>query len=236
MIRPLVSAVLDALDAESTHRDVEHLLCDSGWSSCGAGDWAVAFAAPDADVVARISPFDPVGPYTARLYDEAAMTGRVPRLLAHRRLAGGGDLQVMERLLPVPEPEAMDFLARFAEPEPELAALAEAVARVHADARSDLPWCGPLDTNPSNIMRTLAGQLILTDPYYADGPELYAAAEREPDRFTLVIPEDQRRYLTEIPLAWSGPWSLEDRAALRTSLRRADDRRTPRRGPVAAAP
>jgi hypothetical protein len=219
-------SVIEALHAGSTHHDVDLMLRAAGWTPCGAGDWAYALASPDVDLVARISPFDPVGPYTARLYTDAAATGQVPRLLTHRALVGGGDLQVMERLLPVPEAEAVDALARFARPEPDLADLAVVVARVHAEALRDLPWCGPLDTNPSNIMRTLEGNLVLTDPYYADGPNLYAAAEGEPDRFVTTIPAEQRRFLTEIPLAASGPWAPEDRAALRETLRRSDAQRS----------
>lgn len=216
------AALLDMLGVEATHADAERLLLNAGWTPCGAGDWAFALAAPEGDVVARISPFDPVGPYTARLYREAAATGRVPRLLAHRRLAGGGDLQVMERLHAAPESDAVDFLARLAV-DPHFAELAAAVARVHADARRDLPWCGPLDSNPSNVMRTLAGRLVLTDPYYADGPHLYGAAEDDPDRVIALIPESERRFMTEIPLAESGPWAAEDREALREKLRRADE-------------
>lgn len=224
----LVSTVLDALRPTSTHRDAERVLREAGWVSCGTGDWAFALASPEADVVARISPFDPVGPYTARLYREAAETGLVPRLFAHRRLAGGGDLQILERLTAVPEPEASAFLARLAEPSPELEALAPVVARVHESAQRELPWCGPLDSNPSNVMRALTGQLVLTDPYYADGPNLYATAENDPDSLVALIPEDQRRYMTEIPLAASGPWPPENREALRVKLRRADARREAR--------
>lgn len=218
-------AVFRSFGPDSTHRDVAEQLRADGWTRCGDGDWASAFAAPDADVVARISPFDPVGPYTARLYTEAAATGQVPRLFAHRSLSGGGDLQVMERLRPVPSPEAAAFLARLAVPEPDLAPLAAVVVRVHAAASRDLPWCGPLDDNPSNVMRRIDGTLVLTDPYYADGPNLYAAAEHDPDRVVADIPEHRRRYMTEIPLAQSGPWERAAREALREQLRRSDERR-----------
>ena len=224
----LVRAMLGALPTTSTHHDVEQLLREAGWAACGVGDWAFALAAPDGDLVARISPFDPVGPYTARLYREAAATGQVPRLTAHRPLAGGGDLQIMERLTAVPESEATTFLMRLAKPEPRFKALADVVVRVHRDAQRDLPWCGPLDQNPSNIMRVPAGALVLTDPYYADGPNLYATAERDPDSFVARLPENQRRFMTEIPLAHSGPWSLGEREALREQLRLADDRRAQR--------
>ncbi|MGP5077702.1 hypothetical protein ACTXKZ_06535 [Brachybacterium alimentarium] len=218
------TAVIPALRTVATYQDAEQLLRAAGWTDCGAGDWAFALAAPGADVVARISPFDPVGPYTARLYREAATTGLVPRLLLHRRLDGGGDLQVMQRLEDVPVPEAEAFLARFALPAPELADLAQIVGSLHADAQRELAWCGPLDGNPSNVMRTRSGRLLLTDPYYADGPTLYAAAEQDPDRFVTTIPADQRRGVTQIPLACSGPWAAEDREALRLRIQRADER------------
>lgn len=220
--------MLGRLPTTSTHHDVEQLLRKAGWEECGVGDWAFALAAPRGELVARISPFDPVGPYTARLYREAAETGQVPRLAAHRQLAGGGDLQIMERLTAVPTSDATAFLMRLAKPEPELKTLADVVARVHRDARRGLPWCGPLDQNPSNIMRVPDGALVLTDPYYADGPNLYATAERDPDAFVARLPENQRRFMTEIPLAHSGPWSLDAREALREKLRRADDRRAQR--------
>ena len=225
----LVRTVLGALLPTSTHHDVEQLLLrEAGWTPCGVGDWAFALAAPDGELVARISPFDPVGPYTARLYREAAATGQVPRLLAHRRLAGGGDLQIMERLGAVPESEATTFLTRLVKPVPELKTLADVVARVHRDAQRDLPWCGPLDRNPSNVMREPSGALVLTDPYYADGPNLYATAERDPDSFVAQLPANQRRFMTEIPLVHSGPWSPDEREALREMLQRADDRRAQR--------
>lgn len=250
--------VLDLLPAQATHREAENLLRAQGWTSCGEGDWAIAVAAPEGDLVARISPFDPVGPHTARLYRDAAGTRRVPRLLAHRRLAGGGDLQVMERLTEVPASEAAAFHRRLAaaqsdpaRPEDaahrtdpaepasrpgsadsrdladlaDLAELARVVARIHADALRELPWCGRLDDNPANVMRTVGGNLVLIDPYFAGGPDLYATAERDPDQLVARIPEPERRFMTEIPLAGSGPWSAADRAALRERIARADARR-----------
>ena len=201
---------------------LEERLLGAGWTPCGTGDWALALASPDGAAVARISPFDPVGPWTARLYEEGAGTGLVPTLHLHRRLAGGADLQVMERLDPVPAAEAADFLARLAAPAPELAALAAVVREVHAAAREQLAWCGPLDANPSNVMRRPGGQLVMIDPFYADGPALYAAAAENPERFVTTLVPDERRHLTEIPLGESGPWSQEERRALRDTLQRAD--------------
>lgn len=219
---------LPALPASTTYREVEEMLVSTGWSRCGTGDWAFALASPEGDLVARISPFDPVGPFTARLYEQAAGTGLVPRLHLYRRLAGGADLQVMERLLPVDESTAARFLERLAHPAPELAELAAIVGRVHTEARRELSWCGPLDTNPSNVMRAVDGHLVMTDPYYADGPRLYALAGQDPDRFVTTLPAEERRHLTEIPLAASGPWPEAERAALAEAVQQADARRAGR--------
>lgn len=208
-----------------TYREVEELLTSAGWRPCGAGDWAFALLSPGGELVARISPFDPVGPYTARLYTQAAGTGLVPRLHLHRRLLGGADLQVMERLFPAPEQAATEFLARLAVPEPELAELAAHVRGVHDQAQAELSWCGPLDTNPSNIMQAADGRPIMIDPYYADGPNLYALARQDSDRFVTTLPASERRHLTEIPLTDSGPWPAAERKALAEALRRADSRR-----------
>ncbi|WP_217178820.1 hypothetical protein [Streptomyces sp. AC495_CC817] len=217
-----------ALDAGADHREAERALTAAGWTPCGAGDWAFALLSPDRSCVARISPFDPTGPYTAALYREAASTAQVPRLFSHRRLAGGGDLMVMERLHPADEADAVAFLAALAESRPEVAALAGVVRRVHARAVAELPWCGPLDDNPSNVMRGADGRLVLTDPYYADGPALYETAGSDPDLVAARIPADERRHMTEIPLAGSGPWSRESRDRMRDALAAADARRAAR--------
>ncbi|MBM2620220.1 class I SAM-dependent methyltransferase [Actinoplanes sp. LDG1-06] len=209
---------------ETVHTAVTRELLAAGWTHAGAGDWAVALRSPDGCRAARISPFDPVGPYTAALYREAAHTRQVPRLFEHRRLDGGGDLQILEWLDPVPEPEAAAFLRSIAAGEPEVAELAGIVRRVHERARRELPWCGPLDTNPANVMRGDDGRLVMIDPYYADGPALYATAAREPEVVAARIPENERRYMTEIPLASSGPWKPAEREAMRAGLAAADRR------------
>ncbi|MFJ5957479.1 hypothetical protein ACIQC5_16170 [Paenarthrobacter sp. NPDC092416] len=172
--------------------------------------------------MARISPFDPVGPFTAALYREAADTGLVPELYAHRGLDGGGDLQLMEWLLPVPVNEAVGFLQMIATEKPEVAALVRALRNIHNQAQKRLPWCGPLDDNPHNVMRTRAGRLVLTDPFYADGPNLYKAAAATPDLVAAKIPKAQRRFMTEIPLAGSGGWDQTIRERIREGLEAAD--------------
>jgi hypothetical protein len=209
-----------------THRDVERRLLDEGWTPGGAGDWAVVLRSPDGTRAARISPFDPTGPYTAALYREAEHTRQVPVLVEHRRLVGGGDLQVLEWLRPVPADEAAAFHRAIGEPTPEVADLVGIVRRVHERALRDLPWCGPLDTNPANVMRAADGRLVVLDLFYADGPALYTAAATDPDLVVARIPEPERRYMTEIPLAASGPWDEGERAAMRAGLAAADARRS----------
>jgi len=216
-----VSALISQVD----HRDVERILLSVGWAPCGAGDWAIALRSPDGRVAARISPFDPTGPYTAALYRQAGHTRQVPQLFAHHRLVGGGDLQMMEFLRPVPGDEAVAFHRAIATRAPEVADLVDAVRQVHERARRELPWCGPLDHNPANVMRAADGRLVVADLFYADGPNLYAAAATDPDLIVAKIPEAERRFMTEIPLAASGPWEPGAQEAMRAALAEADARK-----------
>jgi hypothetical protein len=210
---------------QADHRDAEQTLLAAGWTTCGAGDWAIALRSPDGTAAARISPFDPTGPYAATLYREAAHTRQVPELFAHRRLTGGGDLQVLEWLRPVPEEEAVAFHQAITRRAPEVADLVDAIRRVHERARRELPWCGPLDDNPATVMRAADGRLVVADLFYADGPNLYATAATNPELVVARIPEIERRFMTEIPLAASGPWEPGAREAMRAGLAAADARK-----------
>jgi hypothetical protein len=216
---------LDLIGRQADHRQAERSLLAAGWTRAGTGDWAFALRSPDGATAARISPFDPTGRYCAALYREAAHIGQVPRLYAHRRLTGGGDLQLMEWLWPVPADEAAAFHRAIAARAPQVSDLVDVIRRVHDRARRELPWCGPLDDNPANVMRTADGRLVVTDLFYADGPNLYATAATDPDRVVALIPEAERRFITEIPLASTGPWEAEAREAMRAGLAAADARR-----------
>ena len=216
---------LGLLGRQADHRDAEQVLLAAGWTPCGAGDWAIALRSPDGTAAARISPFDPTGPYSAALYRGAAHTRQVPELFAHRRLTGGGDLQVLEWLRPVPEDEAVAFHRAIAMRTPDVADLVDVVRRVHERARRELPWCGPLDNNAANVMRAADGRLVVADLFYADGPNLYATAATDPDLIVALIPEAERRFMTEIPLAVSGPWEPGTQEAMRAALAAADARK-----------
>lgn len=209
---------------QADHRDAERALRAHGWTPGGAGDWAIALRSPDGTRAARISPFDPTGPYSAQVYREAAHTGQVPELFEHRRLTGGGDLQLLEWLRPVPEEEAAAFHRSIAQRAPYVAELVDIVRRIHERALSELPWCGPLDHNPANVMRTADGRLVVADLFYADGPALYATAASDPDEVAARIPEAERRFMTEIPLAASGPWEPGAQERMRAGLAAADRR------------
>jgi len=73
-------------------------------------------------------------------------------------------------------------------------------------------------------MRGDDGLLVVTDLFYADGPALYAQAVADPEAFVARMPEEERRFMTEIPLATSGPWPDAERKALRAALAEADRR------------
>ncbi|MFB7249248.1 hypothetical protein [Microbacterium sp. NPDC056234] len=220
-----MSTPIPDLAADADHRDVERVFTDAGWSRIGAGDWAFALLSPDGQTVARISPFDPTGAYTAELYRRAEHTLLVPRLFAHHRLVGGGDLMLMERLHPVDPADAAGLHRLIADEDESVVELTGILRGIHARAIAELPWCGPIDDNPSNVMRGSDGRLVMTDPFYADGPALYATAGSDPDALVTRIPEDQRRFMTEIPLAASGPWDAADRETMRAGIAAADARR-----------
>lgn len=56
------------------------------------------------------------------------------------------------------------------------------------------------------------------------GPSLYTAAATNPDLVVARIPEQERRFMTAIPLAGSGPWAPGVQEAMRAGLAAADAR------------
>lgn len=214
--------ILALIHPDADHKDAEAALLEAGWRRCGAGDWAVALSSPDGRAAARISPFDPAGAYSTAFYREAAPTGQVPALFGHRKLTGGGDLQILELLEPVAEDEAMTFVRTIQEPGGELLAVA---LRIHERMRREQPWPGPLDFNPTNVMRRGDGRLVMLDVFAIDGPRLYGTAATEPDVVAARIPASERRFIAEIPLATTGGREDEQMRAIGAALDGADARR-----------
>ena len=217
-------AILDVLTPEADHVVAEQVLTEAGWSRCGVGDWAVVLASPSGRLASRVSPFDPVAPYTCELFRLAAPTSQVPVLHAYLELEGGAMCTVMERLEPVEPDVGKAFFRALEARRPEIDELARAIDAVLAHAQRELPWCGPLDPNPSNVMRRASGDLVLTDPFYADGPNLYASLLTDPMKVARAIPAERRRHMFELPLAETGPFDPDERRRMEHGLATADAR------------
>ncbi len=211
-----------AVPLGSDHEAARVVLENCGWSVCGQGDWAIALRSPDGRTAARISPFDPSAPYTAALYRAGQASGWFPRLHLERHLDGGAHLLLMEFLEPVDTAIGAAIHKRLQEPDPAIEPAAALLLRFHREAAAALPWCGPIDDNPSNIMRAADGSLRITDPFYADGPALYRTLATEPITVARAIPAASRRHILEIPLAGSGGWDDTERDRMRDGLARAD--------------
>jgi hypothetical protein len=216
--------VLDRLGVDADHVAAEQSLTALGWTRCGVGDWAVVLASPSGALAARISPFDPIAPYTVDLFRRAAATRQVPVLHRDVDLEGGAVCTVMERLHEADQAAAEAFFVALDAREDAMADLADFVDAVLARARQDLPWCGAVDPNPSNVMRRDDGRLVLTDPFFADGPTLYASLLTEPTLVARQFPADRRRHMFELPLGESGPWDPVERSRMRAALADADRR------------
>lgn len=214
--------MLQELGPATDHLAAERMLHDGGWTWCGAGDWATALRSPSGLHAARISPFDPAAPYTAELYRRAAHTGQVPRLVAALELDGGANVLVLEFLHPVPLDRAAAFHRAIAIGAPDVAELSELVAAVHVRACRELPWIGPVDINPTNVMQARSGRLVLIDPFYADGPNLFATVLSDPARVAASIPRHRRRYMFDLPLHSSGGPPAGSLAQMRDAMTAAD--------------
>jgi 8-oxo-dGTP pyrophosphatase MutT (NUDIX family) len=215
-------AQVESLRPGSDHDEAREHLLRQGWVECGRGDWAIALRSPDGRLAARISPFDPAAPFTAALYRAGQASGWFPRLHLELPLDGGGSLLLMELLEPVDIATGAAVHRRLRDPDPEIAPAAALVERFHRAAVAELPWCGPVDDNPANVMRAADGSLRITDPYSADGPTLYGLLLTDPAVVAEAIPRHLRRHLLEIPLAGSGGWDEVQREHMREGLARAD--------------
>ncbi len=149
-------------------------------------------------------------------------TGQVPVLHAYVELDGGAVCTVMELLQPVEEERAAAFFRTLESRDPEVAELAEVIDRVLARGAAELPWCGPLDPNPANVMGRADGSLVLTDPFFADGPNLYGSLTTDAGVVARAIPADARRHMFDLPLGSTGPFDPVERARMEQALAAAD--------------
>lgn len=215
-------AHVESIDAHADHRDAEARLLALGWAACGRGDWAIALQSPSGQLAARISPFDPTAPFTAKLYREGRDTGWFPELLLEHPLAGGANLLLMEFLHPADLELGIDIHRRLQEKDHSVRDAANLIEQIHAEACRALAWCGPIDDNPSNIMVASDGSPRITDPYYAAGPALYGAILDSPLEVARAIPAEQRRHILEIPMDSTGRWEPHLLQEMRDGLAHAD--------------
>lgn len=66
------------------------------------------------------------------------------------------------------------------------------------------------------------GSLVLIDPFYADGPSLFAAVLNDPARVAASTPPAQRRYMFDLPFHHSGTANSGLLTAMRHALEAAD--------------
>lgn len=163
---------------------------------------------------------------TVALYREGAGNRYLPRLHAHRPLDGGGCLMLLDFLTPVAAAEASRWHQRLRdrtahEADRELAAAAALIAQLHRRAEAALPWCGPLDDNPGNVMCGPSGQITFVDLFYVQGRVLYAKALDAAAEVVAAIPAGLRRHMFEIP-AMAREASAEEIARMRSAIAEAD--------------
>ena len=142
-----------------------------------------------------------------RLRDEAAAS--VDRELA----AGGADRELAAG--------GADRKLAAGGADRELAAAAALIEQLHRRAEAALPWCGPLDHNPGNVMRGSNGQITFVDLFYVQGRVLYAKALDAPAEVVAAIPAGLRRHMFDIP-AIAREASAEEIARMRSAIAEAD--------------
>lgn len=133
---------------------------------------------------------------------------------------------VMDFLTPCADGDATRWHQRLRDPaarraDPALDAAADVIERMHRRAELTLPWCGPLDDNPGNVMCGPDGQITFVDLFYVRGRVLYAKALEAPDEVVAAIPADRRRHMFEIP-AMIREASPDEIARMRLAIAEAD--------------
>jgi hypothetical protein len=172
-----------------------------GWTPCGIGDWAVAVRSPDGRFVARICPFDPAYSAFVELCKRCGDNPYLPRVEFTADLEGGGTLTVMEHLGGAPDEAAAQVAREWHNGggDADLKALREAAVTINAEYAARVPWWDGMDLNKYNVRQSADGSLALIDIFCMDGAALYGQILRDAAVVRRLIPEDQCRYLLEIP-------------------------------------
>ncbi len=146
-----------------------------GWEEIGRSEWAWVFGHPRCDLAIRVTPLDPA----FRLFAERVLgAGGVPGFAwidAIHELSGSGYAVVMERLQPVPMPEAKRFCAEVESDERQ--GMREFLVALTDEGKRRWASFGGWDSNPRNVMSRDDGELVITDPVYLDGIALRQALE-----------------------------------------------------------
>jgi len=188
--------MLRGLSPDDDHRRARAHLEAEGWTWLARGDWAHVYVSPDGRQVARVVAFDPAYALHVRTCLAHPDIAHFQRIDWHSRLPPAGQIVLMERLQPAPEPEASQLCCllgvtkhlerevRASEVEaweaerradPGLERLFELLHATADEGGRSLGWFGGLDVRPENLMQDASGALKLIDPYFVAGPKLISA-------------------------------------------------------------
>jgi hypothetical protein len=194
-----------------THRVLASRLLNTGWTICGAGDWAMVWRSPDGTQAARVCPFELAYETYVVLCRNLAGNVLLPRIDLDTPLVGGGRLTVMEFLRPADD--AQDLMKRWkaAEPSDPVSAIRREAERLLSSSQA--PYLD-VDLNEGNVMIDLAGQVKLVDLFGTAGAKLYADLLDQPTEFAAKVPASRRQFLTEIAYAQRN-WTPDELATYR---------------------
>ena len=107
----------------------------------------------------------------------------------------------MEFLAPVDAAVAAEVTRRWQDDDrdTDFDAVRRGALAVDSQYRTRVPWWDGIDLNEGNVGQTKDGQLALIDLFCMDGAALYGQILKDAAVVRRRIPEDQRRYVLEIP-------------------------------------
>jgi hypothetical protein len=193
---------------------------EAGWDCVAEGDWSWVFAAPDRNVVARITPWDPAYLLYAGICLRYPDNPYLPRIEKVSHLASGSYVIVMERLQPA-DPEqaaalcyaiglgndtggtpdwtdvAMD--TSILEEDEDLAQLRQILKDALDFGHVHLPFWGGSDIGTGDVMVDPSGQLKLLDPFFIKGAAIIEAILNRRGDLLSRIPREEIKAFLNIP-------------------------------------